>query len=190
MSTPSLALVLATGTLIAASRQPVEPQDTPGSQAQVDIPGDTPGDISGDTAEPDPWVVFEAGQGPGAGKHIVLIAGDEEYRSEEALPMLARILAVRHGFRCTVLFSTNPEDGTIDPRDIAPTAAVSFTISHIAAVVLPALLGLLWLVSPAAVFLCGTGFAVCSLILSQLIPAHPEPGNETLLVKPTAQAAE
>ncbi len=77
-----------------------------------------------------------------------------------------------------------------DPRDIAPTAAVSFTISHIAAVVLPAALGLLWLVSPAAVFLCGTGFAVCSLALSQLIPPRPEPGNETLLVKTSVQAAE
>ncbi len=65
----------------------------------------------------DPWVVYEGGEGPGAGKHIVLIAGDEEYRSEEGLPMLARILAVHHGFRCTVLFSMNSEDGTIDPMN-------------------------------------------------------------------------
>ncbi len=65
----------------------------------------------------DPWVVYQGGDGPGAGKHVVLIAGDEEYRSEEALPMLAKILAVRHGFKCTVLFSINPEDGTIDPMD-------------------------------------------------------------------------
>ena len=77
-----------------------------------------------------------------------------------------------------------------DPRDIAPTAAVSFTISHIAAVVLPAALGLLWLVSPAAVFLTGTGFAVCSLVLSQLIPPRPEPGRETLLARPAALPAE
>ncbi|HID76079.1 MAG TPA: hypothetical protein EYP56_08800 [Planctomycetaceae bacterium] len=63
----------------------------------------------------DPWVVYEGKQGPGRGKQIVLVAGDEEYRSEEALPMLAKILAVRHGFTCTVLFSINPEDGTIDP---------------------------------------------------------------------------
>jgi hypothetical protein len=54
---------------------------------------------------------------PGAGNHIVLIAGDEEYRSEEALPMLAAILAKRHGFDCTVLFSTNPESGEIDPMN-------------------------------------------------------------------------
>ena len=66
---------------------------------------------------PDPWVVYPAGDGPGAGKHIVLIAGDEEYRSEEALPLLARLLAEHHGFRCTVLFSTNPETGEIDPTE-------------------------------------------------------------------------
>ena len=48
-------------------------------------------------------------------KHIVLIAGDQEYRSEEALPQLARILSTRHGFKCTVLYCINPKDGTIDP---------------------------------------------------------------------------
>lgn len=59
---------------------------------------------------------IEATQGPGRGKHIVLLAGDEEYRSEEGLPQLAKILSSRHGFRCTVLFSIGP-DGTIDPRE-------------------------------------------------------------------------
>lgn len=63
----------------------------------------------------DGGVVFAGGRGAGAGKHVVLVAGDEEYRSEEALPMLARILAERHGFRCTVLFSTDAE-GRIDPE--------------------------------------------------------------------------
>lgn len=63
----------------------------------------------------DPWIVYEGGNGPGKGKHIVLISGDEEYRSEEALPQLARILSSRHGFDCTVLFAINPADGTIDP---------------------------------------------------------------------------
>ena len=59
-------------------------------------------------------LVFKGGAGAGAGIHVVLIAGDEEYRSEEALPMLAKILSVHHGFRCTVLFSTDPETGAID----------------------------------------------------------------------------
>jgi type 1 glutamine amidotransferase len=61
------------------------------------------------------WVTYEGKQGPGRGKHIVFLSGDEEYRSEEALPMLAQILAVRHGFKCTVLFAINPADGTITP---------------------------------------------------------------------------
>ena len=62
------------------------------------------------------WLDFPGGQGPGAGKHVVLLAGDEEYRSEESLPMLARILSERHGFHCTVLFSYNEKDGKIDPE--------------------------------------------------------------------------
>ena len=61
------------------------------------------------------WVVYEGAEGPGKGKHIVFLSGDEEYRSEEGLPMLAKILAERHGFKCTVLFSINPTNGTIDP---------------------------------------------------------------------------
>jgi hypothetical protein len=51
---------------------------------------------------------------PGNGRRVVLVAGDEEYRSEEALPMLGKLLARRHGFHCTVLFSLN-EEGVIDP---------------------------------------------------------------------------
>ena len=66
------------------------------------------------------------------------------------------------------------------PEDIASSAGISFTINHIAAVVVPAALGLVWMVSPAAVFLIGTGIAVCSLVLSQNIPARPEQGNEVL----------
>jgi len=62
----------------------------------------------------DDFLVFEGKTGPGVGKHIVFLAGDEEYRSEEAMPMMAKILAVRHGFKCTVLFSVDA-DGTINP---------------------------------------------------------------------------
>ena len=77
-----------------------------------------------------------------------------------------------------------------DPADIAPTAAVAFTINHIAAVFLPVLLGLLWVVSPAAVFGLAALMALTSLGLSLLIPRHPEPGNETILRKYSAAAAE
>ena len=61
------------------------------------------------------WVSYPGGEGPGKGKHVVLLAGDEEYRSEEAMPMLAKILSQHHGFKCTVLFSADP-DGTINPN--------------------------------------------------------------------------
>src|SRR4051812_22170698 len=63
----------------------------------------------------DPWVTYAGTSGPGAGKQIVLISGDEEYRSEEALPQLAKILAKEHGFKCTVLFSIDPATDEINP---------------------------------------------------------------------------
>jgi hypothetical protein len=62
----------------------------------------------------DPWIVLEGGEGPGKGKSVVLVSGDEEYRSEEALPQLAKILA-KQGFKTTVLFSID-KDGTINPN--------------------------------------------------------------------------
>ncbi len=62
------------------------------------------------------WIAYEPKDGPGQGKHVVLIAGDEEYRSEEALPMLAKILSQHHGFQTSVLFSVN-EEGIVDPDD-------------------------------------------------------------------------
>lgn len=78
-----------------------------------------------------------------------------------------------------------------DPQDIAPTAAVAFTINHIAAVFLPALLGYLWLISPGLVFLAAAGMAIVSLLLSLLIPRHPTLGHETIFVRAqTAAPAE
>ena len=67
-----------------------------------------------------------------------------------------------------------------DPADIAATAGVGFTINHIAAVVLPAVLGFLWLVSPSAVFLVGSALAVLSMLLSFNVPENPCPGNEVV----------
>jgi type 1 glutamine amidotransferase len=66
-------------------------------------------------AADDAFVVYDGFDGPGNGKHIVLISGDEEYRSEETLPQLGKILAKRHGFKCTVLFAID-DDGTINPN--------------------------------------------------------------------------
>ena len=71
--------------------------------------------MAGVTASSADWLSVPGAAGPGKGKRVVLISGDEEYRSEQALPQLARILATRHGFDCTVLFAIDPKDGTINP---------------------------------------------------------------------------
>ena len=62
-----------------------------------------------------PWFTSEGGDGPGKGKHIVMIAAEEAYRSEESMPKMAQILS-RQGFKCTVLFAIDPVDGTINPK--------------------------------------------------------------------------
>ena len=67
------------------------------------------------SAQAKPWAVLEGREGPGKGKHIVFVIGDDEYRSEDLMPQLAKILAVRHGFKCTLLFAINKETGEIDP---------------------------------------------------------------------------
>ncbi len=66
----------------------------------------------------DRWLVFSGGEGPGKGKHIVLVSGDHEYRSEEAFPQLGKILSQRLGFKCTVLFPIDPESGEINPESV------------------------------------------------------------------------
>jgi len=67
------------------------------------------------SSNPEGTLVYEGKNGPGKGKHIVFIASDHEYRSEETCPALARILAKRFGFKCTVLFGLDPETGTVTP---------------------------------------------------------------------------
>src|SRR5437660_8656045 len=78
--------------------------------------------VAATTYAADPWIVYDGFEGIGKGTHIVLISGDEEYRSEETLPQLGKILAKYHGFKCTVLFAIDPKDGTINPdiRDNIP----------------------------------------------------------------------
>ncbi|MDA8744273.1 ThuA domain-containing protein [Rubripirellula amarantea] len=66
----------------------------------------------------DRWLEFPGGDGPGAGKHIVLVSGDHEYRSEEAFPQLGKILSVHHGFKCTVLFAIDEDTGIINPKNV------------------------------------------------------------------------
>ena len=72
-------------------------------------------DMVQDVEKPTQWLVFEGSDANA--KHIVLVSGDEEYRSEEALPQLAKILSEHHGFKCTVLFAQNPDEpGIVDPN--------------------------------------------------------------------------
>ncbi len=68
------------------------------------------------TIKEGPWLHIGGKSGPGKGKHIVFVTGEEFYRSEEGMPMLARILSEKHGFDCTVLFATDPETGAINPN--------------------------------------------------------------------------
>jgi len=63
-------------------------------------------------------LVFEGDKKPCKDKHILFVVGDDEYRSEELMPQLAKILAVHHGFKCTVLFTINKETGEIDPQTL------------------------------------------------------------------------
>ncbi len=72
------------------------------------------------------WLTYQGGDGPGRGKHIVLVAAEQEYRSEQSMPMLAKVLATHHGFHCTVLFAQR--DGLVDPTQ--PTQQDDKTVVH------------------------------------------------------------
>lgn len=97
--------------------------------------------------------------------------------------MAAFLYVMDHVFFAMALALKTYFQKIADPRDIAPTAAVAFTINHIAAVFLPASLGYLWLVSPSSVFVLAAAMAGISFCLAMLIPRHPEPGNETIFAR-------
>jgi hypothetical protein len=103
--------------------------------------------------------------------------------------MAAALYVLNHLFFALALAIKTYFQKIASPGDIAPTAAVAFTINHIAAVFLPAALGYLWLSSPISVFLLAAGMAVISLILSCLVPRHPEPGRETTLTRAATRRA-
>jgi len=108
---------------------------------------------------------------------IVFVA----YAFVENAQVAAGLYIVDHFFFALAIAIKTYFQKIADPADIASSAGVSFTINHIAAVVLPAALGVLWLTSPAAVFLVGAGLAGFSLLLSLNIPTHPAQGNEVAL---------
>jgi len=115
------------------------------------------------------------------------------YAFVENATVAAGLYVVDHLFFALAIAIKTYFQKIADPADIASTAGVSFTINHIAAVILPAAFGFLWLASPAAVFLTGAAMAGCSLALALNVPRHPQPGHEALVGRvpvPAAAAAE
>jgi len=121
---------------------------------------------------------------------MVFLAYGGVYYLGWGVVIAAALYVIDHMFFALALALKTYFQKIADPADIAPTAAVAFTINHIAAVFLPVLLGLLWLASPAAVFFLAAGMAAVSLMLSLLIPRHPVPGHETIFQRAMPQAAE
>lgn len=111
-------------------------------------------------------------------EYLGLIIVFTAYAFVENAYIAAALYVIDHMFFALSIAMSTYFQKIASPGDIASSAGVSFTINHIAAVVVPAALGFVWIVSPAMVFLIGTGFAVCSLLLSQNIPARPVEGNE------------
>lgn len=114
------------------------------------------------------------------GLFVVFLAYGGIYMFGWGVVLAATLYVIDHIFFALALALKTYFQKIADPRDIAPTAAVAFTINHIAAVVLPASLGYLWLYSPTAVFGLAAGMAAISFLLALLIPRHPEPGRETV----------
>tara|TARA_R110002049_G_scaffold23781_5_gene84599 strand:+ start:51482 stop:52714 length:1233 start_codon:yes stop_codon:yes gene_type:complete len=121
---------------------------------------------------------------------IVFLAYGGVYYLGWGVVIAAALYVLDHMFFALALALKTYFQKIADPADIAPTAAVAFTINHIAAVFLPVGLGLLWLISPAAVFFLAAGMAAVSFVLAMLIPRHPAPGHETILKRALPQVAE
>ena len=105
------------------------------------------------------------------------------YAVVQTAEVAAALYIIDHLFFALALAIKTYFQKIADPADMASTAGVAFTINHIAAVIIPVSFGLLWLVSPAAVFYVGAGMALLSLILSLNIPQAPTEGNETRILK-------
>lgn len=110
-----------------------------------------------------------------------LIAVFTCYAFVETVWFAASLFVLDHLFFALAIAQKTYFQKIADPADVASTAGVAFTINHIAAVILPVLLGLVWIASPSAVFLTGAGLAALSLLLSCNVPRHPGPGREALI---------
>ena len=111
-------------------------------------------------------------------EYIGLVGVFVAYAFVQTGEMAAVLYVVDHLFFSMAIAINTYFQKIADPRDIAATAGVSFTINHIAAVVIPVGLGLVWLSSPKTVFLLGAGMAVVSLLLAMQVPRHPVPATD------------
>ncbi|RHW74839.1 MFS transporter [Colwellia sp. RSH04] len=111
-------------------------------------------------------------------EYIGLIVIFVSYGFVENSNVAAMLYVIDHLFFALAIAIKTYFQKIASPEDIAATAGVSFSINHIAAVFIPALLGMLWVIKPSWVFFIGAGFACCSLILALLIPKKPLPGVE------------
>lgn len=118
-----------------------------------------------------------------AGLAIVFFAYGGIYMFGWGMVLAGALFVIDHLFFSLAFALKTYFQKIADPADIAPTAAVAFTINHIAAVGLPFLLGLVWLVSPGLVFVMAALMAIISFGLALLIPRHPVPGHETIFKK-------
>lgn len=111
-------------------------------------------------------------------EYIGLIGVFLTYAFVENSTLAAVLYVIDHAFFALAIAMKTYFQKIADPADIAPTAGVAFSINHIAAVVIPAAFGLIWLINPSLVFLLGAAMASISLVLARLIPTHPEAGKE------------
>ncbi len=118
-----------------------------------------------------------------SGLTLVFLAYGGIYFFEWGVILAAGLYILDHLFFALAFALRTYFQKIADPGDVAPTAAVAFTINHIAAVFLPALLGYLWINSPGSVFGLAAILAAASVALAALIPRHPAPGRETILVQ-------
>lgn len=113
-------------------------------------------------------------------EYVGLIIIFSSYAIAESAVFASMLYILDHFFFAMAIALKSYLKKIADPADIAATAGVSFTINHIAAVILPFVLGIVWIVSPPTVFIIGALIAVMSLVLSQLVPTAPEQGLETV----------
>jgi hypothetical protein len=123
-------------------------------------------------------------------EYVGLVVVFTAYAFVDNAILAAALYVIDHMFFALYIAMSTYFQKIADPADMASSAGVSFTINHIAAVIVPAALGMVWVHSTAAVFLIGTGFAVCSLALARNVPSRPAPGNEVRIGRIRALQSE